>query len=169
MIETANAIAVGGEVQQRKGARMSEAMPNSNQVEDGMPRWSQIDAAKVATLDAKVTSLDDHVKQIDYRIDGVYKKIDGVATEVRMGLDALAAKLTDRSTPKFGVIFAGLTLMTTVLALIGGIAWYPIKSGLDDSKADIRRLEDHRYAEQQKLMEELRIENRTLHHKVYDK
>src|SRR5262249_33670394 len=108
-------------------------------------------------------------KQINFRIDGVYKKIDGFSQEMRAGLDQLANKLTDRSTPNFGVIFAGLMLVTTVLGLIGGIAWYPIKSGLDETRTEIRTLQEHRYLEMQKTMEELRFENHALHQKVNGK
>lgn len=155
---------------------MSDEMPRSDETTPA--RWSALDAAKVAQLDTKVSGLDGDVKQINVRLDGVYKKIDSVAGELgrvvgelshemRSGMDVLSDKMSDKSTPKFGVIFAGLTLMTTVLGLIGGIAFYPIKGGLDETKADIRRIEDQRYYETQRQLTDLISENRRLHDKEH--
>jgi hypothetical protein len=169
-----------------------------NQADDnGMPRWATADAARVAQLDTKVSSLDSDVKQINIRIDGVYKKIDTVAAdqsrdmanfahEMRAGMEVLSTKFTDKSTPKFGVIFAGLAVAATIAGMIGGLALSPLQSEIALLKHEIvprtehdyrnteyverfqrvenglRRVEDAMLQQRQHRIDELTIENRML-------
>jgi hypothetical protein len=124
------------------------------------------DAVKVVALDTKVGALDNDVKQINARIGGLETKFDNVANslahEFREGLQSLARQISERGSTKWSVVFAGMTVATSVLGLIGSLAWFPISNGLAEVKADIRRADERAYNELQKHIDQLTIENRAL-------
>lgn len=104
--------------------------------------------ARVQSIDSDVVDLKGHVEnlgkrlvishdQLSAKIDSqgekIYAKIDGIFQQTQAQFQQTQAQ---RQT-QWPVIFAGIGVLMTFCITIGGMAYFPIRSGIDDARGQI--------------------------------
>ncbi|WP_439398748.1 hypothetical protein ACRQ5Q_15250 [Bradyrhizobium sp. PMVTL-01] len=115
--------------------------------DESRSNWPNEASAKVVALDTKVGMLDSDVKQIHARIDGLETKFinvaDSLSHEFRSGLQSLTKSVTERGSTKWSVIFAGASVAVSVIIAIGGLAYLPVTTAINDLKANVVPRAEH--------------------------
>jgi hypothetical protein len=76
---------------------------------------------------------------LQQRVSGIEQAVQGVAQQV----SALATTLNDRSRTPWGILISGAGFMMGVVAVVGGLAYAPIREAIADTKADIRLISEN--------------------------
>lgn len=77
---------------------------------------------------------------IDVRFAGLQQRVAGIESAVQnvsSQVSALATTLNDRSRTPWGVLLTGAGVMISVLVVLGGLAYAPIRDGLARADRDI--------------------------------
>ncbi|MGY2052429.1 hypothetical protein [Methylobacterium sp. JK268] len=85
------------------------------------------------------------VPHVDARLSALETRVEGIAgslTNVATTLTALGEKLDRGKQTPWGVIWSALGVAMTVLTVVGGLAYWPIKEGQADLRASILLMQE---------------------------
>ncbi len=81
--------------------------------------------------------------EIEVRFAGLSQRVTGMETAIKQissQISGLANSFNERSRTPWGVLFAGVGVLVTVMLAVGGLAYSPILNGLTRADADIQGL-----------------------------
>lgn len=118
-------------------------MTNGN----GVPRDYQ-DAFQAATSE-RITGLGRRQNDLESEMRSGFKQMEmsitGLANETRQALSSLSSTMAERSRPQWQALGVALTFA----ALLGGLAYWPIREGTNDLKSAVSLLADKMVTQQE--------------------
>lgn len=82
---------------------------------------------------------------IDVRFAGLQQRVSGIeaaVNNVSSQVSALATTLNDRSRTPWGILISGAGFLVTVILIVGGLAYQPIREAVSETKLDLRTMEE---------------------------
>ncbi len=117
--------------------------------------------ATLATLDARVQGLDRDYQDIKRTILDLDSKVDqsvaSLANRFENSLSALANKIEAKSTTQWPVIFGGMSVMVTILTVIGTMAYLPIQRETARLDAALAAIVDRGVYQREYTADQLRL------------
>ena len=88
---------------------------------------------------SRVSSLETGVSSLSNEIRSVARSLEGFASETRHAIQDLATKMADGKQTPWGVIFAGMGVLLTVISLVGGLVAYGIQVEIHHSRDSLQQ------------------------------
>lgn len=96
--------------------------------------------ASLAAIDTRVGMMEKELGGMSSRLIDLEDKFDkvmsGFATEFRAALSGLSTQFSERNKTPWGVLLSGGSLLLTVVVVVGGLAFAPLRSELSTLEAD---------------------------------
>ena len=87
-------------------------------------------AEEVHAVLSRVSSLETGLDSLSSDVRSLAHSLEGFAAETRTAIGQLSQKMADGQKTPWGVVFAGLGVLLTVLSLVGGLVAYGIQKDI---------------------------------------
>jgi hypothetical protein len=96
-------------------------------------------AEEIAQILSRVSAMEANYESVSADVHNIAKSLEVFASETRSAIKDLADRISDGSRTPWGVLFAGLAVLLTVISMVGGLVAYGIQTDIKHTRESLHQ------------------------------